>query len=466
MAFTLYDIREPDKVVLWAYDNQPVRAFESSLGTMTNPSYFVKVYRYDRSDNFEEHLVTTIRSFPNAEGFGVFNLRNVLSGCVYLEQSLLNSDEYETTWDSANKAPTANNQFKVKLCWGTTDNGSDTIETCSYHYVIAGSLLNEFTGSADSPWNDYVINQSSGKFLTMRPTLPFNIFLNTPTQVAYISDNDRYSVSFLATNNTAGSEFDVSLDRINVLVVAAFAISETFSITLQDVAYSGFGTQNDGEVVRELPCGAWDIANLKDSGGNYFYGSTLRGLITSGSWTEIRIYAEDGLQNPEGASYVRLLRASSNNIDGCTTPIQLKFLNKLGGYDYLSCFAYVEQSMEMTRNTYNKTTGNYNTANATSALVLDDPLKRSRVSAATNVSRKLRVATGHIDENLNTLVEQMLVSREVLATRFKGNGTDHEAAFYPVIITDTSFSFMYKETEKVIEYKFNIEYSNQPTPLA
>ena len=466
MAFTLYDVNQANKAVLWAYDDLPVRAFESSLGSMTNPSYFVKVYRYDRSDNFTEHFVTTIRSFPNAEGFGVFNMRNVLSGSVYLQPSLLNADEYETTWVSANKARTANNQFKVKLDWGTTDNGSDTIEDTTYHYVIAGSLLDEFTSEANSPWNNYVINGSSGKFMTMRPTLPYNLFSATPTQVAYISDNDRYSVSFLATNNTNGTAFDVSLDRIQVTVVAAFAIAESFDITLQDVSTNLFGTQNDGEAVREFPCGAWDIANLKDSGGNYFYGSTLRGLITGGSWTEIRIQALDGVQNPEGASYVRLLRASKNNIDGCTTPIQLKFLNKLGGYDYLSCFAYVEQSMDMTRNTYNTTTGNYNTANATSPLELNDPYKRHRVSAATNVTRKLRVATGHIDENMNTLVEQLLVSREVSATKFTGNGTDHGAPFYPVIITDTSFSFMYKETEKVIEYKFNIEYSNQPTPLA
>ena len=36
--------------------------------------------------------------------------------------------------------------------------------------------------------------------------------------------------------------------------------------------------------------------------------------------------------------------------------------------------------------------------------------------------------------------------------------------FYPCNIVSTDMSYMFREADKLIEYKFDIEYSNKPRP--
>lgn len=468
MAFTVYDMEDDVMAVLWAYDDVPVRVFESTLASLNNVSYYIDVYRYDKDNDYDEEYVTRLRAYPNVNGYGVFNLRNTMAACVRLAGSQCNDVEYDGTFGSSNRIPSANNQVRIKLVYGYCQNASCTIQATTYHWVVAGFVSDVFTSSVDGRAVRREINgDNQGGFLSVRPVLPYFTFQNKPTQVAYVADNDRYSVSFFATDNTTGSEWDTTLGSIRVQIDAAFSVGENIVLTKQSVSTTvAPTTPNAHECLRELPCGPWDIVNFKDSGGNYLYNATTRGLISSGAWTRIRVYGASPGGDIEGKTYVRLERAQDNNIDGCNTTVQLKFMNKLGGYDYISCFAHTQQSMEMTRDIYAKQVGKYNTANNTTPVDTDDPFKRKRVSQVTDVRQILRVSTGHIDENENPLVEAMLTSREVLATRFVKNGQGHGPEFYPVIVKDTSFSYMYKETEKVIEYTFTIEYANQLKPIA
>ena len=90
----------------------------------------------------------------------------------------------------------------------------------------------------------------------------------------------------------------------------------------------------------------------------------------------------------------------------------------------------------------------------------------SRIGPLPLVDDVFLVSTGYIAENHNTLIAELLQSDEVYARKWRSNKgrSRPNGDFYPCNIVSTDMSYMFQETDKLIEYKFDIEYSNKPRP--
>ena len=133
----------------------------------------------------------------------------------------------------------------------------------------------------------------------------------------------------------------------------------------------------------------------------------------------------------------------------------------------MSTSMFVKQRMNVTRETYSANRLNFDQANNVVNLELNDVHQFSNRSNATLVDDVFTVSTGYIAENHNTLIAELLQSNEVYARKWRSNkgGVDQVGDFYPCNIVSTDMSYMFRETDKLIEYKFDIEYSNKPRPL-
>ena len=250
--------------------------------------------------------------------------------------------------------------------------------------------------------------------------------------------------------------------------------TDSFDVTLEQVAVDLAPTNpqtSNGLLLRELSFGPKDLVSLTD-GTTAVYGGNTRGKILNGTWDKIELTLLDSTNNVLGygldGAVVRInnvSRKKSTNL--CKSQMQLKFRNRLGGFDYVSTSMFVKQRMNVTRETYSANRLNFDQANNVVNLELNDVHQFSNRSNATLVDDVFTASTGYIAENHNTLIAELPQSNEVYARKWRSNkgGVDQVGDFYPCNIVSTDMSYMFRETDKLIEYKFDIEYSNKPRPL-
>ena len=470
MAFFVYQGGEPADAVRWIYDGLPIVTANDQIASHSDHVYLCRVYYWDGS--WEE--LGTLQSRGNKLNYGVFDVQTLaLSGNPYTFGALQTMDIESTYHEPGTPVTYAGREWYVRceLGWKSSTQ-IPTYPTNRYYRVIPGALTTAFEPVADTDTSQYVFKNNQGFFMSRRYRV------QNLTEVD-LYEHDRYSVTFLACTPRTGvtdTTYASTVDRVRVRVFfgdGAGVETDTFDVTLENVAVALAPTTPqtaNGLLLRELSFGPKDLVSLTD-GSTAVYGGNTRGKILNGTWDKIELSLLDTSNNVLGfgldGAVVRINNAAKKSTDLCKSQMQLKFRNRLGGFDYVSTSMYVKQRMNVTRETYSANRLNFDQANNVVNLELNDVHQFSNRSNATLVDDVFTVSTGYIAEDHNFLIAELLQSNEVYARKWRSNkgGVDQVGDFYPCNIVSTDMSYMFREADKLIEYKFDIEYSNKPRPL-
>jgi hypothetical protein len=123
---------------------------------------------------------------------------------------------------------------------------------------------------------------------------------------------------------------------------------------------------------------------------------------------------------------------------------KLTFVNKHGVLQDFWCFKATQTSIRVTEEKFNANiinNGTYNTCKHQTS-ILNKTAQKSLI-----------LTTGFVDERYNEVIEELLMSKQVWITE----GT----RVMPVLIANSSFNFKTKLDDKLINYRFNINYAHE-----
>jgi len=126
------------------------------------------------------------------------------------------------------------------------------------------------------------------------------------------------------------------------------------------------------------------------------------------------------------------------------TPIKITFINKNGALQDLWFFKKSAESMNVTKNQFNRNlldrvNLSYTTTDAT------------KKTFDINASESIVLNSGFVNENMNPSFEELLVSDTVWMTK--------DSTVFPMVVKDSSFSFKTGVNDKLINYTINFDYA-------
>lgn len=441
--------------VMSVYDPCPVVLYDSNIGSLYNYRYVVNIQRV--VGGYTD--VAVIKRFPNSQSCGTFDLSQILKLSVQVGDP--SNDAID---NSTNPCSSTNNSDYFRIRVGSessaTEDGAVTLTYDAEYFVhaFAARFFDEFTSYNDLVLEDYVMKVSGEKqWLTTRKISTNIRVLGTFYNECYMIDverHQRFTMSYLSTDGLNPYDTDAMKLLIQIGTRDVTTASASVNVTNQVVNINSNNPPvlANGGLVRDVHIGYGDIQL-------FAWASNLHGNT---QWTYMS---------------AALVRQSDNTL--VSTPIvfklkeceddglMFKYLNNLGGYDYLLCRGFTQQTTEYTRETYTTGSGNWQTATGLSNdtnLLLNDPMKRKTKSNVTSQRRKFLTSTGYLNAEDNDLVHGLLASKRVYCNKFVGNRQPHSGTFYPVNITNTSMRAMFQEVDKLIEYKIEFEYANPIRP--
>lgn len=212
----------------------------------------------------------------------------------------------------------------------------------------------------------------------------------------YGSSGNTYSISFC---NNENCDYHINY----------FSLTSGYTST----ASQSFPTVGDAKTnIIAIPCGYSDINSDVD------VNKYMELVITGGTIKNIRI-------NPDNCN--------GNDLHN------LKFINKFGTWDKIFIKAKTEESTTTKSETYK-----YNKVNRTTMTYQTDG---SYHKLFTNGKTTIRLNTGWISEDMNTVLDELMLSEQVYY--------DNK----PCIITDNNISYKTQKYDKLINYIITIELS-------
>lgn len=448
MAFDIRQGLEARDAVIGIYDPCPVVLYESTHASLYNFRYVIEISERVGAAWVE---VATIKRFKNNANVGVFDVGQVLRGNLELREPSGDAIDLSDN-PSSNTGTDKPYRFRVGYESSATEDGSvtTTFDSTLYVWAVAARFYDEFTSWNTNVKADYVMD-GAGDWLTRRETtdVVFGGSTLSDCVVIDVDEDDNLTTSFLAA--TGDSPYNAPSVQIRVRWGTASSVLATNyqTLTFQDVDLDAYPGQNvEGTLVRDMHVGPRDLVthtwatNSGTSGWDYIVWD-LREVGNTGNI----------LCKP------LVLRKRPCLHKG----VKFKFLNNLGGYDFLYCDGHTQKTTEFTRETHNSSTANWYNADGVANdtnLLPNDPSKRATKSEVTSVRKKYIAHTGYIDPAHNDLVHALLESKRVLATQFVKPRTNTGNEYYPVNITNSSMRAMFREVDKLIEYRIEFEYSN------
>lgn len=456
MAVTIRQGLEARDSVMSVYDPCPVVLYDSGIGSLYNYRYVINIQRV--VGGYTD--VAVIKRFPNAASCGTFDLSQVLRLAVQVGAP---SDSAIST--STNPCSSTNNSDYFRIRVGSessaTEDGAVTLtyDTDCFVHAFAGRFFDEFTSYNDDVLQDYVMASSKGqKWLTNRKTTDSLTALGLTFADCYvvpINKGRTFTMSYMSTDVASPYNTDAMKLRVQVGTKTSMEQVAEVNITNQnvDIATSYPPVLSDGGLIRDVHIGFPELTG-------YSWASALQGFR---DWTYMSV--ELVAQSDGSARSLPIIFKALPECDD--EGLIFKYLNNLGGYDYLLCQGFTQQTTEYTRQTYTTSTGNWQTADGTSDatnLLLNDPTKRKGKSEVTSQRKTFSTNTGYLDANDNDLVHGLLASKRVYCNKFVGNRTAQSNTFYPVNITNSSMRAMFQEVDKLIDYTIEFQYANPIRP--
>jgi|TARA_R110002020_G_scaffold101179_1_gene238609 hypothetical protein len=400
--------------------------------------------------NTSNNLAGTFKTTPNNAGIGIFNFSNIVENYVKADNMAALGSSYKgTETDIDNHHPihlidkfslNMNSirylaiQFRIEYLGATNcagDQNNDIVrEACGEEvnsttftlmngYVKETDILTKQGDNFGYDLNEFIITVSSDKFLSNAPT------------ARYAAKEDYGTIAYLAG--------DSSLTSIEVDINHAGGIANlSFPRTLNNGAYNGWSANTDKNLVY---FGCYP-GNLRENYDFNFYLDTM---------TSYEIY---GLLSTGASVPGPTINIQCPDLKGYA-PIRLAWLNQWGVWDYYTFNKKSVKSLSTKGTTYNQLAGTWNE----SAYRLDS-YKGGKKSFRVNATETIKMNTDFVNEDHNTMFEELMNSPEVYIL----DGFQTDAAYSalnqyvtPVRLVSKSFTTKTVANDKLIQYTFEVE---------
>lgn len=296
--------------------------------------------------------------------------------------------------------------------------------------------------------NNYILNDTSAKFLTDMPSTVKARYVDYGT-VAFLNNWSDNKFGF----NTAGQP-DYGIDKMEIKMYdnTGSQISSTLYVEnrVANGGWSGIGADPlQGSLdsrqaqIRYLFFGFYP-ANIRASKASFETACTNGTLA---SYT-VQALAQDG-------SYCSQLYTVEIINDCLYEPIRLAWLNKHGAWDYYTFTKKSIRSLTSTRTHYEKLDGTWN-----ESFYNLNTSKGGKTPYHTSTTEKITLNTDYMNDTESEWIAQLMTSNKVLIIKdyFTGGGMNIVRRFTePCTVTDSSFTRKTRVNDKLIQYTFNIE---------
>ncbi len=438
-----------------------------------NVKYIAEVFLGQQGSLSSSDKIATLKATPNSKGVGIFDLSTIL-------QSYVESDNLGSFVGSAN--PTESSQFKSTAFSDTTPHSIHTIDkfctneksvrifkvifkiqhsdtvtgevavntgasvstdefiiyngTVQHEDIIALDASGNYGYNLDA--NNYIMNDTSAKFLTNCPTT-IDIGRNDYHTLAFFSD---YNLDFKVGGATADSQIeDVRIKFYDTINAGG---SQTATLTRANTAANGGKRSFVNEANNKLIFLGCGMANIRNTVSSSIY-------VDAKSYT---VQARDS--QGTNVSQLYLFNIIDDDCKGFEK-IRLTWLNRLGAWDYYSFTKRNVRTVETQRTSYKQISGLYN-----ESVFMTHGYKGGKKTFYTNAKERVTLNTDFVTESTATWLEELFTSPEVyILNEFSTDGSEGYINKYvqPVTITSSTYTKQTRANDDLLQYTLEIERS-------
>ena len=400
-----------------------------------NVKYIAEVFLGQQAPLSSGDKIATLKATPNSKGVGIFDLSTIL-------QSYVESDNLGSFVGSDN--PTESSQFKGTAFSDTTPHSIHTIDKfCTneksvriFKDIIALDSSGNYGYNLDA--NNYIMNDTSAKFLTNCPTT-IDISRNDYHTLAFFSD---YNLDFKVGGATADSQIqDVVIKFYDTINAGG---SQTATLTRNNTAANGGKRSFVNEANNKLIFIGCGMANIRNTVSSSIY-------VDAKSYT---VQARDSQGTKVSQLY--LFNIIDDDCKGFEK-IRLTWLNRLGAWDYYSFTKRNVRTVETQRTSYKQISGLYN-----ESVSMTHGYKGGQKTFYTNAKERVTLNTDFVTESTATWLEELFTSPEVyILNEFSTDGSEGYINKYvqPVTITSSTYTKQTRANDDLLQYTLEIERS-------
>ena len=452
------------------------------VATKFKVKFTAQVYVADEVSNLGlvSSLVATLKVTPNNTGVGIFSLQPILESYVepqqegvnYLSQSISEFKGVDYSLDNPhpihlidkyclNKKNTRYFQITFNIEYFDTATSTDRLSflkpLASETYLIFNGVLNY-----DDP---LVLNNSNYGYNLNVPKILLNDFnsnegkfiSNAPIeQDALLTDYG--TLSFFNWLNVSTNSFQIGTDDASVNMVDNIEISlynssgtlitSPFQIECIDLN-GGWQYPSDFAATRILYFGAFP-ANLD--------GWSTEWDTHKANVSYYTILAYDDQTNPISQLYkINIVDSACKGFE----PIRLTWLNQWGTWDYYTFRKKSVKSLNTNRTSYTQLGGTWN-----DSIYRINGYKGGKKNFRVNTKQLITINTDFIKDEDAVWFEDLINSTDVYILNGYNNEADDSRSgiinkyVIPVTLTTSSYTRKTKVNDKLIQYTFNIEKTN------
>jgi hypothetical protein len=464
----LFAVLPVGQEIIFAVSNNTI------TGTQTKVKFVAEIHISPAQINLAStsKRVGTFKTTPNAEGVGMFDLRNVVENYVKADHEAVTLSSYKTTTFGVgttdplppihviNKFSRQRNSLrhmaiKFSVEYLDQDSSSSTYnqiitavgsEVSSDDYQIFNGYL-KYTDELTLSNNEFgfdittffaaatgSLSTSSRRYLTNAPT----------TQ--YANSGDYGTLAMLFTNQTTWNEVKKIVITYYDHSGSAYAGVDSVSKNQAGGTWTGWSSSSYRNI---LYFGCFP-GNLENWSTNY-------ATAVAGGLSHYIISADDNSGGIGSNSLEpRTIYVNCPTLKGYE-PIRLCWLNQWGAWDYYTFTMKSKRNISTQGSTYHQLGGTWNESRYRL-----DTYKGGKKSFRVNATEKITMNTDFVSESDNVMFEELINSPEVyLLQGFQTDITGAALNQYvtPVRLTTSSFAKKTVANDKLIQYTFEIEKS-------
>ena len=460
--------------------------FTVSDSTIISTKYRVKftaqIYVADESSNLGTNIsqVATLKVTPNNKGVGIFSLQSILESYVepqhegvnYLQASISQFKGVNYSLDNPHPihlidkyAVNKNNTryFQVTFNIEYFDSATST-EKLSFLKPIASEIYLMYNGvlNYDDPLklskNNYGFNLDVPKLILNDFYGSLGKFISNAPIEQYARLEDYGTLSFFNFLNTSTNSFQVGTDNatnnmvdnieISLYNSSGTLITSPFQIECIDLN-GGWQYPSDFAATRILYFGAFP-ANLD--------GWSTEWDTHKANVSYYTILAYDDQTNPISQLYkINIVDSACKGFE----PIRLTWLNQWGTWDYYTFRKKSVKSLNTNRTSYTQLGGTWN-----DSIYRINGYKGGKKNFRVNTKQLITINTDFIKDEDAVWFEDLINSTDVYILNGYNNEADDSRSgiinkyVIPVTLTTSSYTRKTKVNDKLIQYTFNIEKTN------
>jgi len=284
--------------------------------------------------------------------------------------------------------------------------------------LYSSSTIYAFNGAIKH--NDY-INYAASSYTMLTSSSNAKFLSNIPSGYTFDLNNRAY-LNFFTTQTPTGSTKNLVIQRNDG---AIFKIANT-------------GTTVGGQMVG---VGPYNLNNATLSSGSQ--------PVLSSSANSYSVWLESSASTR--ISEVKTFSLYENCSANKYTQYQLLFVDRLGSWISFNFDLASKKKLDINRKEYKQSVGSYNPSTNKWSYSVSD---RGRAIYDTTIKESITVNSNYIDsQEVGDYLSELFSSPSVYHIDDNGN-------ILPIIITDSSFVYKFKNTDKLINYTLTFEYAN------